>query len=392
MKRPHQRFAWLIAAAFALALLARVGYMAPSSGAADAYDDGVAALRRRDADAAMAAFARVISADPTFVDAHYRLGLLYGGQAQWKPAVASLQSAVELDPSHADAHCELGEAYLIGIVQAAKAVTPLQRALELEPHHPRALRLLGVALLRLHRLIEAVENLTHAVEVDPGDPDARYLLGLAHYQNEEYHLAVTVLTDLVALWPWHAQGHATLGNAHLRTEDVVAGRRHLRTFEKLYRDSERVQVLERATQADPTNADAWMQIAQQFVNRQEWGRAGEALRAYVRVLPADERGQELLGYVYLQMDAYELALDVYGGLVTQHPTAPEYHNSLGIVYLLLGDHGPAIDHLLRATELDDLERPYLLNLERAYRRAGDTERADETARRYGKMTSRGGSP
>jgi len=131
MKRPHQRFAWLIAAAFALALLARVGYMAPSSGAADAYDDGVAALRRRDADAAMAAFARVISTDPTFVDAHYRLGLLYGGQAQWKPAVASLQSAVELDPSHADAHCELGEAYLIGIVQAAKAVTPLQRALEL---------------------------------------------------------------------------------------------------------------------------------------------------------------------------------------------------------------------------------------------------------------------
>jgi len=381
-----------LAAAFAVPVRADVGSATTPSEADDAYAKGVAALRRRDVDEAMAALAQAIFADPAFVAAHYRLGLLYGGQARWKPAIESLQTAVVLDPDHADGHCELGEAYLIGTVQAAKAVTPLRRALELEPHHPRARRLLGTALLRLHRLDEAVENLAQAVAIDPGDVDARYALGLARYQNEEYPLAVTALTDLVALWPWHAQAHATLGNAYLRTGEVAAGRRHLRTFERLYRESERTQLLERAAQANPTDADGWLRLAQQFVNRRAWDRAADALRAYVNLRPTDESGHELLGYVCLQTDAYESALDVYGGLVARYPDAAEHHNSLGIVYLLLADHGPAISHLLRAAQLDDLEPRYLLNLERAYRRAGDLDLADRTARRYRNMTAQGGTP
>ncbi|MBT5531718.1 tetratricopeptide repeat protein [Candidatus Poribacteria bacterium] len=384
------------AVAFALAVLVLAGSSLLGaraevlSDAAGAHEEGRAALRRRDAGEAEDAFQRAIAADPSLADAHYRLGLLLGGRSQWKPAIASLQTATKLDPDHVDAHCELGEAYLIGAVQSPEAVPPLLRALELEPHHPRARRLLGAALLRQHRLDEAVGNLRQAVALDPGDVDSHYLLGLAYYQDEEYALASATLADVVERWPWHAQAHATLGNALIRTGDVAAGRWHLREFEQLYRASERTEVLERETAVSPTDAGAWFRLAQQYVTRQAWDQAGAALRTYVRLRPADEGGRALLGYVYLESDAYEPALDVYGWFATQYPDLAEHHGNLGIVYLLLGEDRAAIDQLRRAVELDPRERRYLLNLERAYRRAGEPERADETAQRYRELAPTSG--
>ena len=106
------------------------------------------------------------------------------------------------------------------------------------------------------------------------------------------------------------------------------------------------------------------------------------MRTYVRLRPAGERGRALLGYVYLESDAYEPALDVYGWFATQYPDVADHHNNLGIVYLLLGEDRAAIGELRRAVGLDPGERRYLLNLERAYRRAGERERAEETAQRY----------
>ena len=347
-----------------------------------AYAQGIKELRARDADAAMSAFTRAIEAEPAFAPAHYRLGLLHRSRSRWLPAIESLRAAVEFDPDHADAHCELGEAYLIGTASSSAALDPLQRAAELEPNHPRARRLLGLALLRLHRLPDAEENLRRAVEADPGDVAARYLLGLTQYQDERHSPAVQTLSTLVQRWPWHAQAHATLGNAQLRAGQVAAGRASLRTFEDLHRAAERTETLELATQADPTSADAWLRLAQQFVTRSDWNRAAGALRTYTRLRPADERGRELLGYAYLQADDYESALDVYGALVEQFPGAAEHHNSVGVVYMLLGEYPPAIDHLLTAIRLDDTGRQYLLNLERAYRRAGDSQAADDIAERH----------
>ena len=368
-----------------------LAFPADIAGAEAAYAEGLGALRRRDADGAMESLTRAIEADSEFAPAHYRLGLLYGSRSRWLPAIDSLRKAVELDPQHADAHCELGEAYLIGTVRASDALDPLQRAVELEPNHPRARRLLGLALLRLYRLHDAEENLVRAVDADPGDVQARYFLGLTQFQSQQYASAIATLSALVERWPWHAQAHGTLGNAQLRAGQVAAGRASLRTFEDLHRAAERTQTLERATQANPTSADAWMQLAQQFVTRAEWAGAAGALRTYTRLRPSNERGRELLGYVYLQADDYESALDVYGELVEQFPEAAEYHNSVGVVYMLLGEYQPAIDHLLTAIRLDDAGRQYLLNLERAYRRAGDSNAADDIACRYGETRLETGS-
>jgi tetratricopeptide (TPR) repeat protein len=239
--------------------------------------------------------------------------------------------------------------------------------------------------MRLHRLDHAEANLQRAVEADSGDVDAWYLLGLAQYQRERHRDAIATLSGVVERWPWHAQAHATLGNAQLRAGEVAAGRASLRTFEDLHQASERARTLERAAQADPTNADVWLRLAQQFVTRQEWSRAAAALRIYARLRPADEQGRELLGYVYLQADDYESALDVYGALVERYPNAAEHHNSVGVVYMLLGEHQAAIDHLLQAIRLDASGRQYLLNLERAYLRAGNPNAADEISGRYRAM-------
>ena len=167
MNRRHGTSVWVVAVIICIGLTVAglpIGAAANPSEASGSYEEGIAALRRRDADSAMDAFTRAIETDPTVAGPHYRLGLLFGGRSLWLPAIQSLRTAVELDPSHADAHCELGEAYLIGTVEASRALVPLRRAIELEPNHPRAWRLLGLAHLRLHELDEAAGNLGQAVE------------------------------------------------------------------------------------------------------------------------------------------------------------------------------------------------------------------------------------
>ena len=104
-------------------------YCADVSEAQRAYQAGMQALSSAQA---FAEFQRAIALEPSFAAAHYQLGLLYGQQSQWKPAIQAFQTAIRFDADFADAHCRLGEAYLVGLAQAKAAISPLERALQVQ--------------------------------------------------------------------------------------------------------------------------------------------------------------------------------------------------------------------------------------------------------------------
>ena len=110
------------------------------------------------------------------------------------------------------------------------------------------------------------------------------------------------------------------------------------------------------------------------------------LKVCLAIAPHDEKASELLGYIYLQTEAYPEALEVYGGLVEAHPESAIYRNSLGIVYMMLKKPRQAIGQFEAATRLGTTNPQLYRNLANAYRQIGERAKAEQAYRRYRSLT------
>ena len=370
-----------------LLILLSVAYLVPAEQdkpreAAHAYQVGLQALAEKEDRTAFTAFQQAIALDPTLAEAYYQLGMLYGKQSQWKPAIDALQTAIHLTPDFADAHVRLGEAYLIGMASAKNAIEPLGRALQLQPNLSRARRLLGEAYLRQNRLDAAIHHLKQVAR----DNEARYLLGLAHFQREDFTQAIPHFEAVIKRESRHTKAYFNLGNCYLRTGKITKGRTALRTFEKLTREEEQMASLQRLVHNDPQRLQPRYELAELFIKRTEWELATAELKACLAIAPHDEKASELLGYIYLQTEAYPEALEVYGGLVERHPQSAIYRNSLGIVYMMLKKPRQAIAQFETATHLGTTNPQLYRNLANAYRQIGERAKAEQAYRRYRSLT------
>ena len=336
------------------------------------------ALTRKEDVNALAAFQQAAKLDASHAEAHYQLGVLYGKQSQWKPAIHALQTAIKLTPDFVDAHVRLGEAYLIGMANAKDAVGPLQRALQLQPDLSRARRLLGTAYLRQHQTDAAIYHLKQAQQ----DSEARYLLGLAYFQAEDFTQAIPHFEAVIKRQNRHAKAHFNIGNCYLRTGKIADGRAALRTFEKLIREEEQLATFQRLILDNPQRLQPRYQLAELHIKRTEWELALVELKVCLTISPHDEKASELLGYIYLQTEQYANALNVYGPLTEAHPESAIYRNSLGIVYMMLKKPQQAITQFETAIRLNTTNPQLYRNLANAYREIGEAAKAKQAYQRY----------
>ena len=90
---------------------------------------------------AVAAYKKVIDANPENDDAYFNLGRAYNKLNEDQEAAKALRQAVKLKPDDTDYQTELG-AILIKLAQYQEAIAPLKKALELDPDNIRAQELL----------------------------------------------------------------------------------------------------------------------------------------------------------------------------------------------------------------------------------------------------------
>ena len=380
MKMNLLRLSFLIFLSIACLAPAKEGNQ--SDKAARAYEAGLQALTQGKNLEAFTAFQRAVELDPTLADSHYQLGVLYGKQSRWKPAIDALQTAINLTPDFAPAHVRLGEAYLIGMASAKEATEPLERALQLQPDLARARRLLGEAYLRQDRIDDAIRHLKQLGQ----ESEARYLLGLAYFQKEDFAQAIPHFEAVIKRKSRHAKAHFNLGNCYLRTGKIAEGRTTLRAFEKLTREEEQLSSLQRLVDNDPQRLQPRYELAELLIKRTEWELATRELKACLAIAPHDEKASELLGYIYLQTEAYLEALEVYGGLVEAHPESAIYRNSLGIVYMMQKKPRQAIGQFETATRLGTTNPQLYRNLANAYRQIGERAKAEQAYQHYRSLT------
>jgi len=102
-------------------------------------------------------------------------------------AILFLERAVALDPSYAQAHLKLGSAYdtkasyLVMPELYERAIAQFRRAIELRPGLVSAWRELGGVLVALCREDEGVEAIRHALALDTKDAGAHATMGRAHF-------------------------------------------------------------------------------------------------------------------------------------------------------------------------------------------------------------------
>jgi len=110
-------------------------------------------------------------------DAHYQQGLAALQRGDASAALGPLRTATKLDPQHFLAHLQLGDAYL-ALHQPAAAADIYRQALALEPDVPEARIALAEALLKSNRPDQAEQTLREGLARSPDSAELNLTLAI----------------------------------------------------------------------------------------------------------------------------------------------------------------------------------------------------------------------
>ena len=168
--------------------------------AAAAYQQGIAAEKANDLNAARAAYENAIQIDPSMAVAQDRLGFVLGRLGRTPEAVAAFEQAVRLKPDLFDAQYHLG-ATRWWTKDIDGALVALEAAVRLQPGHAEARYYLGLTLKQKGRLGEAIVQLREAARIGPSLAPIHLQLGVALQDAGDFDGAIASLRTAARVDP-----------------------------------------------------------------------------------------------------------------------------------------------------------------------------------------------
>jgi TonB family protein len=138
---------------------------------------------------AIETYQQAIALKPDFLEAYYRLGLVYLKQHSIVEAAEAFKQAVGLKPDFAMGYYGLGEAYT-GPRYREQAMEALRQSIKIKPDYAEAYYLLGWNYSQVQRNKEALEAFKQATIISPDWAEARLALALAYLQQQEKNSAI----------------------------------------------------------------------------------------------------------------------------------------------------------------------------------------------------------
>lgn len=226
---------------------------------------------------------------------YYNIGCSLHARGLYDKAIYCWQKTLDLDESHADVQLRVAEAlWAKGELEAARQhyLTGLRR----DPGNTDTLLDLGELLMEMGRVEEAGEKFRRAIELAPEEPAGYFCHGLwlmRLLRPERDEQAILAFTKALQLDPTHPAAHLRLGELYHRRHEPVQARKHLRAevalrpsdpqvlldLSNLLVDTQQtraaVACLKRLTGLDPSNVDAWqnLAVAQFMIGRYQDGVA-----------------------------------------------------------------------------------------------------------------------
>jgi tetratricopeptide (TPR) repeat protein len=207
---PRLDVLWFKAASIPLLLLIFSSYSADCQTSqneiAQHFRAGQHAMQRGEFAQAAEEFKKVLSLDPTLVEAEVNLGLAYHSASEYELAVRQLSKALQQRPRLLGANVIAGSDY-VKLGSPDKAVPFLQHALKLDPLNPEAHQALAAAYLALENFRGAAEEFHQLAALDPDKSEAWFKLG-----HEYLDLSARLAYRGARLYPESAWGHRFLGD------------------------------------------------------------------------------------------------------------------------------------------------------------------------------------
>lgn len=146
---------------------------------------GNAALQRGDIAEAESFYRMAISADSSYMPAHYNLGNTLRHQGRYNEALSAYEVAVNLTPDDYEIHVNIG-ATLNTMARFDEAISVFSRAAALAPGAIEPMINMGIALDRSGRYEEAIKAWSKVLERDPTCSVARYNRSLTYLLLERW--------------------------------------------------------------------------------------------------------------------------------------------------------------------------------------------------------------
>ena len=150
----------------------------------------------RQFDKAIEQYRKAIAGDPSYVEAHHRLGVLLGYLGRHEEAERALRRAVQLSPSAGGLRNNLAFELILQR-RWAEAERELRRAIMLNPDFDQARTNLGLALGAQGRFDDSLAEYRRVLP----EPDAYYNLGLAYRAHQRNDDARKAFTHVLAINP-----------------------------------------------------------------------------------------------------------------------------------------------------------------------------------------------
>ncbi len=190
--------------------------------------EGIAAHRSGNLEAALAAYKDVLTENPEHPDGLHFLGLLHFDAGKPENAVILIRKSLEQNPRNAAAYNNLGNILKLS-EKSDEALEAYVRAVEIEPRHEDAWKNITIMLEGAENNDDLLPILREVVRLDPDNPNAWHNFGLslmlAGHRQEAADALERCLEFGAEVWSdpvWHARVLCALGRQERAVEHLEA--------------------------------------------------------------------------------------------------------------------------------------------------------------------------
>ncbi len=252
----------------------------------------------------IAALEEAVREDPQDPDRRVALAEYYLGKGMYQDALQQADEVLQAFPDNDRAMLVKGIAY-VRTADYQNAIEPLQAFIDLRKDSPMAntdialetaYYFLGESYMALEQPENAIAPLEAAVKIERTDADALYQLGVAYTKIGQPENGLPYLERAVRLVPDFTEAYTAMIDVYTAQNqpDYVAFARGMQAFS--LGDYQTAQVhLERATQALPTFAPAFVGLAMTYEKQGNLDAAMQAAETAIQLAPEDFSAQQTYG-------------------------------------------------------------------------------------------------
>lgn len=317
-------------------------------------------VQHNDFNCGLAAFEKAVQVEPASAEAEYDLGLAHIGLKHPVEAEKHLRLALKYDPRLVAAHGSLGT-ILLDENRPVEAESEFRAVLATNETSVSALDNLALALSAQQRYSAAIRIWKQALALQPDSPEVTLSLGVATFKNGDAEAAMATLKPLVADHPSYKEAHFILANIMAHT--------------LLY--GEAANEYAAVVRLDPKDDGALLAYAKALSNSGSYEASRSLAEDYVRRMPADPEGHQVLGSIYRKLGDNKKAQEQLRMAIAGRPEDAQAQYEMGMALLRDQQPAEAVPYLEKASSLDPSDAPTEVALAQALRRVGNTGRAQE---------------